>query len=63
MIYVIELKTLEDKIPELIPTVLSRGFKETDDYYIGFFDIIYQIGMSMGYFPLQQKYKYLQINK
>lgn len=63
MIYVVELKTLQDKIPELLPTILSRGFKETDDYYIGNFDIIYKLGLSMGMIPIEIKYKYLQINK
>lgn len=63
MIYVVELKDLQSKISMLIPTILANSFKETDDYYIGNFEIIYKLGISMGMIPMEIKYKYLQINK
>jgi hypothetical protein len=63
MIFVTELSYLKDKIPELLPTILASKLKETQDYYIVDFNVIYSLGMAMGMINLDMKYKYLQINK
>lgn len=63
MIFIVQLSDLQEKLPELLPTILSQATKETDDYYMVDFNVIYSIGITLGMLPHNLSYKYLQINK
>lgn len=63
MIFIVQLSVLQEKLPELLPTILSQAVKETEDYYMVDFNVIYSIGITLGMLPHNLSYKYLQINK
>jgi len=63
MIFIVQLSVLQEKLPELLPTILSQAVKETEDYYMVDFNVIYSIGITLGMLPHNISYKYLQINK
>jgi hypothetical protein len=63
MIFIVQLSDLQEKIPQLVPIILQQILKENEEYFIADFAIIYSLGLAMSLFPVEMKYKYLQINK